>query len=592
VASNLDVTGSYFFNLTKNSNDQTVNRLYSNNELYHEDDALHSDNYNHRFNFRMEYAIDSSNALIFNPKLNLQSNTADNAVDGWMNQSDSSPISQTSTVTHKTTSGYSTNDAFTFRHKFELPGRTFSLSVNGSGNDKTVHQTVQSRTANYTNALISSLDSTDEQIASTAPGYTLSSNVAYTEPIAATSLLQWNYNYSVQHNRSENNTVLFDTLTQAYSLRDTGLSAQGNDRYTTQQFGFGYRGKFESLTLVANLVYQKASLTVDDIFPTNGELDRSFASFLPMMIVMARPSANTNWRFMLRTSTTPPSISQLQSAVDNSNATIYTQGNPDLQQSTNTALTLRYSHTSPEKASTFFALLSASKVQNYIGTSTQWYAHDTTVEGNVFLKQNVELSHPVNLSGYATVNSFLTYGFPVGFLGSNLNVNTGATYTHTPSSINAILNDANSYTVSQGFVLGSNINTHIDFTLSYTYTWNDVLNTLMPQLNTRYFQHAAELKNTILFDNGLVFRNDIQQQLYNGSGSSYDQHLILWNIGFGKKFFEKQNFELSLNVSDVLNQNSKVTRTVTSSYIEDDRPEVLHRYILFTATYTIRATPL
>ena len=59
-------------------------------------------------------------------------------------------------------------------------------------------------------------------------------------------------------------------------------------------------------------------------------------------------------------------------------------------------------------------------------------------------------------------------------------------------------------------------------------------------------------------------------------------------MSLAKKLFAKQAGEIKLSVFDLLGQNKSLSRTIASTYIEDDRNEVLTRYLLLTFTYTIR----
>ena len=86
----------------------------------------------------------------------------------------------------------------------------------------------------------------------------------------------------------------------------------------------------------------------------------------------------------------------------------------------------------------------------------------------------------------------------------------------------------------------------------------------------------------------MVYHDDITNALNNGQSSGYNQNSVLWNMSLAKKLFTKQAGEIKLSVFDLLGQNKSLSRTIASTYIEDDRNEVLTRYLLLTFTYTIR----
>jgi hypothetical protein len=294
---------------------------------------------------------------------------------------------------------------------------------------------------------------------------------------------------------------------------------------------------------------------------------------------------------MYRASTNPPSVSQLQSTVDNSNPVLPTAGNPDLRQSYNHAFTARYSYIGPMKSNSFFALVSASFTNDYIGNATFLLPRDTLFFGSTLLKSGTELTQPVNFNGYQNLNTFLTYGVPIDLIKSSINFNSGITYSRTPGYVNSAFSVTKNTGLSEGAVLASNINEDIDFTLVYNYAYNTATTSLQPDVKTTYAQQTANLKTNFIFLGGFVFRNDISYQWNTGSGSGYDQRFTLWNMGLAKKFLADQSLEVALNAYDVMNQNSKINRTVTESYIEDTRPEVLRRYLILVVTYTLKSNP-
>jgi hypothetical protein len=588
----LSVSGSYFFNLSDNRNNQTLNRDYTtsliNNQQYDENDVIDNRNYNHRLNLRMEYTIDSSNAVIFNPRLSFQTNHADTRVFGTTSFPVGGVYSNLNTGDLSSSNGNNLSGALTFRHKFSYPGRTLSLGINSSSNSKHVDETMQSRIA-YSN--VSTIDSLDQQTLSSIPGYTLSSNLAYTEPVMDNGLLQVNYAASQTRNQSDKRLSMMDPRTAAFDVVDTALSNSLDNSYITQRYGLGYLNRGSNYNVNVQMAMQNSRLQADYSFPTDRTLERSFVNFVPTALIMYRMNPSNNFRLLYRASTTPPSVTQLQSTVDNSNPALPTAGNPDLKQSYNNSFTARYSYIGPMKSNSFFALVSASFTNDYIANATFLFPHDTVFFGSTLLKTGTQLTQPVNLNGYQNINTFLTYGLPIDYIKSSINMSSGVTYSRTPGMVNSDFNVTKNIGLTEGAVLASNINENVDFTLVYNYSYNTATTTLQSQPATTYTQQTGELKTNFIFLGGFVFRNDVSYQWNTGSGSGYDQHFVLWNLGFAKKFLADQSLEVALNAYDVLNQNSKINRTVTESYIEDTRPEVLRRYVILVVTYTLKNRP-
>jgi hypothetical protein len=118
--------------------------------------------------------------------------------------------------------------------------------------------------------------------------------------------------------------------------------------------------------------------------------------------------------------------------------------------------------------------------------------------------------------------------------------------------------------------------------------YNQVDNTLQPQLNTKYYVHNATGRLNLIFGKGFVFQTDLSYYRYNGLSDSFNQQFILWNMSAGKKFLKSQRAEAKITVFDVLKRNNSITRTVTDTYIADVRSNVLTQYFMLTFTYNIR----
>jgi len=294
-----------------------------------------------------------------------------------------------------------------------------------------------------------------------------------------------------------------------------------------------------------------------------------------------------NFRMYYQTATRAPSVTQLQDVVDNSNPLLLTTGNPELKQSYTHTLLSRYSITTPEEGRSIFLLFAANYTLDYIGTESITPSRDTVVQGT-HIAPGSQLTLPQNFDGYWSVRSFLTYGFPLDFISSTMNLNSGVNYTQTPGGINAVLNVSHAYTITLGGVIGSNISPNLDFTITYAGNYNHSNNTLQSTLNSNYYSHTAGLRFNWIFWSGIVFHDEMTNALNTGQGTGYNQNSLLWNMSLAKKLFAKDAGEIKLSVNDLLGQNKSLSRTITSSYTEDDRNEVLTRYVMLAFTYTVR----
>jgi hypothetical protein len=594
----IKVTASYFFNYADNSNNSTLSRNYivakENGLHYNQTADAGSVNNNHRVNFRFEYTIDSSNSLIIVPKFSLQQNKATSALSGVNLVSGDTTQSRTATNTVAKNFGYDFSNTITFRHKLKKPRRTISLSVATDYNPKTGSGNLYSANTYYqlddsTILKQQNPDILNQQNTSNNLGLTVSPNLSYTEPLGKKTQLMITYNPSVNKNNIAKITNSKDSLDPYYHQLDTILSNKYTNTYAYQRGGVSYRFTDKKMNFMLGANAQYATLTGTEQFPNALHIDKNFESILPQMMFNYRFSKTKNLRITYRTNTSPPSISQLQNVINNSNPLLLSTGNPDLKQDYEHTLNLRYSSVNSTKATNFMVYAYGNYIQNYVANSTLIPSHPTKIPyTSIVLQPGSQLSKPVNLNGYWNAKSFITYGLPISKLKLNVNINTGFTYNLIPDLINDQKNLANNYNFSQGLVLSSNISQKVDFTLSYTGNYSIVKNSLQKQADNNYFNQVTTFKFNWLPYKGIIFNTNLTHTLYTGLAQSYNQNYLLWNVALGYKFLKNQSLDVRASVFDMLKQNNSISRNVTDTYIEDSQTQVLTRYYMLTVTYTIK----
>ncbi len=596
---NLNFTGSYFFNISDNFTDQFTDRQYyldeTENQHYLEDSESSSRNNNHRMNMRVTWDVDDKNSLIFLPRMTLQSNTADSYMNAMNLLEGHNLLSMSETAYDSDLSGYNYSGSLIYRHRFKRTGRTISTNFNANFNN---------------NQSLYYLDAISDYFAGEGdPGYgedalsdflqqksdsetvssTLSSNITFTEPLGENGLLQASYNISRATNKNDRITNNWDPESESYRDFEAELSNSLRSQYLTHRGSVGYRLRGEKYNLTLEMGYQHASLTGDQEFPQPFELTkRDFQNFLPRAMLTYDIERGKSLRFIYRTSTRPPAVTQLQEVVDNSNPVLLSSGNPDLDHSYSHFFMSRYNAVNTETSTNFIAAIFGNISSDYIGNSTIIARADTILANGYLLRKGSQFSQPVNLDGFSNIRSHLTYGFPLRFIRSNLNLTSGLAWVRNPSLINGRTNIANTYTTSGGFILSSNISPDIDFSVSYNASYNMVENTLQPHLDNDYFSQRTGTRLSFIFLNNWVFRSDVSHVMQRGLGDDFDQDFILWNMNFGRKLFNDNLGEITFSIFDLLDQNNNIIRNVSDFYVEDLRTNQLTRFFMLSFTYNLR----
>lgn len=595
----IEVSGSYFFNTAKNENETRLNREYfsgpGSSQHYEETSANQNRNTNHRANLRLEYEIDSSNKIIFAPRISFQQYNSERSLYGSTRLPDSSLLSYTDNYNSSKNNGLNGGANLTYRHKFRKKGRTTSLNLNAALNNREGAGLTRSESF-FQQSDSSVLDLLDQRYDQNNNSQIYAANLTYTEPLSEQSQLMVNYNPSINLRRSEKES--YDALT---GILDPGLSNSYDNTYTTQRGGLNYRFNRNKIRISVGLNYQYADLEGTRTYPNSYDINRHFSDFLPSVNLNYRWEKNRNFRIGYRTNTNPPDISQLHDVLDISNPLLIRTGNASLAPDYTHTVWMRYNTTDPKEGSSFFVNFYGNYVADYIGTETIYPTELISLGENISLAPGSQLSRPVNLDGYYALRSFVTYGLPIKKLKSNLNANAGINYNRLPGLIryaanyeellngkNGSTNLATQWSFNAGLVLSSNISEKVDFTLSHSSYYNLVRNSAQKNADNNYYSENTSLRMNLLFGDRLSFQTSGVHTLYAGLSQGYNQSYLLWNAGIGYKMLKDKSLELSLNAYDILNQNKSIDRTITETYIEDRYTQVLQRYVMLHLNYTLR----
>ncbi|MBC8033420.1 MAG: outer membrane beta-barrel protein [Chitinophagaceae bacterium] len=589
-AQKVEVTGSYFFNNSRNANNELSTQNFIGTlagQRYNDTSLSTSNNYNHRLNMRIEYKIDSFNSLILTPNLSFQDNSSYSNLRSKLDSS-SVLLSETFNTNQQSRAGYNLRNDLLFRHAFRKRGRTFSVNFNAGINRNSGDIYVTSLSTFYTKAqpVNNNIDQYKDQLTN---GYSLGGSVSYTEPVGKTGQLELSYNPSYSYNKADQLTYEYDNVGKEYTVLNTNLSNKFDNTVTTQRSGLSYRKGNRDNMISLGLSYQYSELASMQIYPRQLEINKAFNNLLPSAMISRKFSTKSSIRIFYRSQTNAPAISQLQNVYDNSNPIQWRSGNPDLKQQFTNFLGTRYSFTDVAKGNSFFANIFVQKIDNYISNAIYTARADSfQADFPDTLRQGSQLTKPVNLDGYWSFRSFLTYGFPVKIIKSNINLSGGYIYSRLPGQIRGINTISNTNTFNFGAVVASNISEFIDFNISYSGNYNTVKNSAQADQNTTYFSHVAGVQANLLSKSGWFIQNDLNNQYYSGLSQGFNQNFWLWNAGIGKKFLKQQKAEIKLTVFDLLEQNQSVVRNITEAYIEDVQNQVIQQYFMLTFTYKLR----
>ncbi|MDO9554430.1 outer membrane beta-barrel protein [Rhodonellum sp.] len=583
------LTGSYFFNNSRNNLTRSSSRTYilpsDSLQLYNQVSSSENINQSHRLDFRLDYDISEKHAIIVRPRVRFSKRETVNTLSAQNLFDQNTPINETQNSTKSNNEGFRFDNDFTYRYKFDKPGRILSTGIRTriNQNDNTSNLISTNRDFQTNN-----LDSLIQNSISKSNGLNYQIEIEYTEPLSEFSQLR--FQYELGNDLGKNKQEVFQRELESTQFRiDSTLSNQFENTYLQHQLGMAYRYNTDKIRIYTSLDYEISNLNSDRLFPGFENTQRTFKNFIPRFVFNYDWSEKTNVRVDYRASTDAPSVRQLQEVIDNSNPIQVSTGNPNLVQEYGHRLFTRIRKVDPESSRSMFMFVSGSVRNNYLGNSTFIAQSDTLLQGGVLLRQGGQFNRPVNLDNYWDARSYFGMGFPLSFIKSNLNINARANISNRPGLINDQVNINRNIGIGQGFGLSSNISENLDFNISTNGNYNIVRSSLQENLDNNYYSQNSRLDLYWQFAGGFFFSTNVNNQFYRGLGGDFDQSIWLMNADVGYRFPKQQKLELKLTVFDLLNQNTSIERNVTDVYIQDERTQVLQQFFMLSLTYNLRS---
>ena len=481
----------------------------------------------------------------------------------------------------------------------EKAGRTFQ--VNFSAN----YNTSNSNNENYSEKRVNE-DPIQQRSGSNNYGYSLNGGLTYAEPIGSHAQVTMGYNVNYNESDADRLTNLYDFAAGVYDpMINPEYSNSHNTSYLTHRVGPGFRYGNEGTSVSGRLNYQHVTMNSERLYPALYTLpEKTFENFTYSL--MGRIKLNMENRLMVRvnSSTSNPSVGQLQDVVDISNVNHISAGNPDLKPSYSHRANLNYNYSGIENGTTFSigvggSIAQRSIVSAVIRNSPGYQVMSPDGEYLTTLSPTGQYSKPVNTDGAWNYNGHISYGFPLTFIGCNFNIDANGGVNQSPSLIGRWnggdevewqKNFSKRRTVGGGASISSNFSDYIDFRFAYHPSYSNVTNSTSPDSNREEIHHNINGNVRVVFGFGLTLSANghySKTQGLNTLASQLDHENLICNFGIGMKVFKKMG-EFQLVANDVFNRNDGFNRSWNSQYMQTSMSSVIGRYFGLKFTYNLR----
>jgi len=479
-------------------------------------------------------------------------------------------INSTMQSTDRNTDARLFNATMFYSQKFKKARRTLSwnLSENYGNSKEDLYAKTNIDYATQPDGIV------DQYKPTTTISSLLSSNLTYTEPIAAKLTLTFNYLLGL------NNSI---SRAESYNKSASGNYDQLDDITTndykynvlTNQFG----AIFSHVTPKTNATFgtRASSVNFNQIDERRlTEKSRNFINWIPQANFRYMPKQGKVFSISYNGNTRQPTISQIQPVVNNLNPTNLTIGNPDLGQSFVHSASGSYSTSSMLTGSSFFVSGSYSLTEKAIAPNTI-YDQATGVSTTQYVNLTDRNPHTFNISTYlsrkitsldVTLSPQLSYGASTG-------------YNYTREGNITGLNQSNSNNYNAYLSISKNKAKKYSINLSASVGYSTTKNSFTTRNDYKAATAGFNSSNTLYLPGRFELYGYIRYT-YQGPSSNNDLgaiHRTNIDASLSRTFLKGNNLKMSLTGTNLLDQNPN-NRGVSGNYISQSTYNVIRRYFM------------
>ena len=482
-------------------------------------------------------------------------------------------INQSTRLTSMSEDDKTLSSALSYRRKFAKKGRTISITSDLNFNDKSQDGSLNSANKYFDyfgneikNDLIDQLKQSKQNTSS------VNSNLVYTEPLSAKSFLVFKYGFVIAKNDAERNSYnkntggkyidRVDSLSNHFVFNTLNNTGSINFRHVEKKYNFVIGSGFGTANYTLEDVQKHTSRSV------------SYNNFIPSFSLNLTPKQQRRIKLDYLGKTVNPTLQQIQPIVDNSDPLNVSIGNSNLQQ----GFTNRISF----NASDYKVLKS-----KYISLNASYSNTDNDISSNSRVDAlGRRTNQYINVQGNYNYNANVYLGREL-FKGVNGGLSVGQSVSRYVNFINTArnVNDNNSlnYTINLNYWGDKWLN----FYWSVTANNNNSKSSIRSGSETNYWSYNSNSNFQFKFKKIKTYIDlNTEANVYQKSKVFPDQrNVYIVSPSIRKVFTKSDAWELKLYVFDALNQNTNVTRNMSSNFISETTNNGIKRYFLLGVIY-------
>ncbi len=592
--------GGFNFNNEWGKNKKLPNKIYVNYILMNNDgireslnsrlNLLGSDSYfndkknnvssgssRQRFGMKLELPLDSTAKIQIVPNFGFSSSNAENS---------SLFSSYTQTQLRKLNEGNSLNTSdnkapvygirVMFNKRLKKKGRSFYVAGSFS------HNNTQLDGKNYSyitlnNGGVPATTILNQLIDQEGEMNNLGVSMDFTESISKVLRLTTSYSGGKRADATIRSVYDYNTATTRYDIINSGLT-RNLDNYNinhTAGIWLSYTPN-EKLSLNLNSSQNYINLYGDNVI--NNIITKKH-------YFLIQPGFNLSYKIDKTTSLSVngsrygsvPSISQIQSLVDNSNPLLITSGNPSLRPSAENSFSLSFTRLGVNSGISFNASLS--------GNTTN---HQIINNSLLDPKTGIQQTFYDNIDGNYGLNGRIGGGFKIKRIGVSINPSVTVSLYNNNSFLNRAIVNSKSKSIGFGGSINYAVGTNLQLTNYFSgslrrvsYDFNN-----LPNAKFTNFYNGLSLAVSLPYEMRFNISSDVSYNANLNLGA-LDNTIHMANVGFEKMFLKKALI-LKGTLNDVFNNSRNSSRIASETFITENVSLEMRRYFIMGLSYRLR----
>jgi len=568
-------------NLNYSYNQHVINSETSNNSQYFLTDTSYTSTNmikntqkkeSHSLNLSIVQKIDSLTDLVFSSKIKLLSGkSGSNDVTDFLRK-DFVKTRNTSINSTSENNAYDMTNNVKLSKKFKKRDRLFTFTYNNTFSETNSDGVLKTDNYSYSNSG-SSLNAINQKKENYGHNQNHTIGASFVEPITKKIKIETSYDF--MYYSSLQNKTSINNIGGEYIEIDSTLTNHFVNNKQINRAGLKFIYEIKKMRYTIGARARNVSVKNNNYFK-NQQITQNFNNILPFSTLRYKFSDNTSFNLNYITSSTNPTINQLQPVIDNSNPNFINIGNPILLPT--------FSH---QFDINFNSWKSVSGKYTWLGLSYTNTTKDITT-ATLYDSIGRTISQAINIDGNYQLNGYVGTNIPLFSKKLNFNPGFESSYSNKNDLINGLRNTTKTF--NSNFKLGCNIEfENISGGVEGYYTYNSSESTLNVTSNKPYNSQGFSGYINTKFPKKFIFESDANYTINSNRTNGYNINYLVWNASLSKTLFKRENLILGIYAYDILNQNISVNRFINSNTIIDTKTNIISRYLLLKATLKLNS---